>query len=208
MIRISAACSFVAAFALIANAQKVQLPSPAVPLQPLAQQVRRLETALSYLGQPFPAEDLARIDEAIADAQESEAVTRLQSVLDPHVIAQVHINPESRVRVEQGPTKTELVEAGTRLFLVKVINEAGVTAQLKVESPNSGDVYIQSTDSPEPAMELTPKQASERWSDISLYSLPTSPYVSINLYQKPPLQPRLSGLAVEYQLLTVYSRDA
>jgi hypothetical protein len=29
--------------------------SPPVPLQPLAQQVRQLEEALNYLGQPFPA---------------------------------------------------------------------------------------------------------------------------------------------------------
>jgi hypothetical protein len=207
MIRISAACSFVAALAVIANAQPVQLPSPAVPLQPLAQQVRQMEAALSYLGQPFSADELARIDEAIADAQESEAVKRLQSVLDRHVLALVQINPESRVKVEQGPAKPELVEAGTRLFLVKVINEAGVTAQLKVESPNSGDVYIESTGSPEPAMELTPQQAAERWSDISLYPLPASPYVSISLYQKPPMLPRLSGLAVEYQIVTIYSRD-
>ncbi len=207
MIRISAACSFVAALGVIANAQQVQLPSPAVPLQPLAQQVRQMETALLYLGQPFSADELARIDEAIADAQESEAVKRLQSVLDPHVLALVQINPESRVKVEQGPAKPELVESGTRLFLVKVINEAGVTAHLKVESPNSGDVYIQSTGSPEPAVELTSQQAAERWSDISLYPLPTSPYVSISLYQKPPMLPRLSGLAVEYQILTIYSRD-
>jgi hypothetical protein len=207
MIRISAACSFVAALAVIANAQPVQLPSPAVPLQPLAQQVRQMEAALSYLGQPFSADELARIDEAIADAQESEAVKRLQSVLDRHVLALVQINPESRVKVEQGPAKPELVEAGTRFFLVKVINEAGVTAQLKVESPNSGDVYIESTGSPEPAMELTPQQAAERWSDISLYPLPASPYISISLYQKPPMLPRLSGLAVEYQIVTIYSRD-
>jgi hypothetical protein len=111
------------------------------------------------------------------------------------------------VKVEQGPAKPELVEAGTRLFLVKVINEAGVTAQLKVESPNSGDVYIESNGSPEPAMDLTPHQAAERWSDISLYPLPASPYVSISLYQKPPMRPRLSGLAVEYQIITIYSRD-
>jgi hypothetical protein len=207
MIRISVACSFVAVLAVIANAQQVQLPSPAVPLQPLAQQVRQMETALSYLGRPFSADELARIDEAIAIAQESEATKRLQSVLDPHVLALVQINPESRVKVEPGPAKPELVEAGTRLFLVKVINEAGVTAQLKVESPNSGDVYIESTGSPEPPRELTPQQAAERWSDISLYPLPTSPYVSISLYQKPPMLPRLSGLAVEYQILTIYSRD-
>src|SRR5215510_5644578 len=117
MIRISFA-RFVVTLAVIANAQQVQLPCPAVPFQPLAQQVRQMETALSYLGQPFSADELARIDEAIANAQESEAAKRLQSVLDPHVLALVQINPESRVRVEQGPAKPELVEAGTRLFLV------------------------------------------------------------------------------------------
>ena len=48
---------------------------------------------------------------------------------------------------------------------------------------------------------FTPREAAERWSDISLYPLPASPYVSISLYQKPPMLPRLSGLAVEYQIL-------
>ena len=35
----------------------------------------------------------------------------------------------------------ELVQGGTRLFLVKVLNEAGVTAPLAVQSPNSGRVF-------------------------------------------------------------------
>jgi hypothetical protein len=107
----------------------------------------------------------------------------------------VKINAESRVKVEAGPAPPELVEAGVRLFLVKVMNDAGVTAQLKVESPNSGDVYIQSKNDPRPPVELTPQQAADRWADISLY-------------QDPPMSPRLSGLAVEYQILAIYSRDA
>src|SRR5262249_27754339 len=189
MIRISVVYSFVAGLAVIASSQQVQLPSPTVPLQPLAQQVRQMETALSYLGQPLSTDELARIDEAIADSEKHEAVKRLQSVLDPHVLALVHINPESRVKVEQGSAKPELVEAGTRLFLVKGINEAGGTARLKIESPNSGDVYIESTGSPEPAMELTSQQAGERWSDISLYPPPTPPHVSVSLYQKTPMPP-------------------
>src|SRR5712692_3436069 len=208
MTGVGATSVVIATLAVIACAQTSQ-PSPSpVPLQPLAQQVRQIETALAYLGQPLSAEELSRIDEAVADRSEFKAVERLQSVLDAHVLAVVQINAESRAKVEAGSAKPELVEAGTRLFLVKVINDAGVTAQLKVESPNSGDVYIESTGSPEPAMELTPQQAAERWSDISLYPLPTSPYVSVSLYQKPPMLPRLSGLAVEYQILTIYSRDA
>ena len=44
----------------------------------------------------------------------------------------------------------ELVQAGTRLFLVKVLNHAHVTAELNVESPNGGNVYIGSTGNPAP----------------------------------------------------------
>ena len=45
-------------FAGIAAAQQAdhQHPAPPVPLQPLAQQVRQLEEALAYLGQPLSPE--------------------------------------------------------------------------------------------------------------------------------------------------------
>ena len=208
MLRIIPASVVIAALTLLSGPQTFGSAALLVPLQPLAQQAHQIENALAYLGQPFSAEEVSKIDEAVADPNESKAVERLQSVLDSHVLAVVQINAESRVKVEAGPAQPELVEAGTRLFLVKVINDAGVTAQLKVESPNSGDVYIQSTGSPQPAMELTPRQAADRWADVSLYPLPAASWASISLYQNPPMLPRLSGLAVEYQILAIYSRDA
>src|SRR5579862_6540815 len=132
-------------------------PAPdAVPMQPLAQQIRRLEDAMNYLGQPFPAADQAAINQAIAAPDEAAAIARLQETLDRYALAIVDINAESRVKVEPGPAKAELVEGGTRLFLVKVLNRANVTAPLKVTSPNSGNVYIKSNGSPEPPMKLTP----------------------------------------------------
>src|SRR4051794_10138022 len=87
---------------------------PTIPLQPLAQQVRQLEEAMAYLGQPFGAADLRRIHEAIASPNEAAAVHALESILDPHALLTVDINPESRVKVEEGAAKPELVEAGTR----------------------------------------------------------------------------------------------
>jgi hypothetical protein len=99
------------------------------------------------------------------------------------------------VKAEQGAAGPELVQGGTRLFLVKVLNEAGVTAPLAVQSPNSGRVYITSRGSPEPPKELTDVQVRERWADISFYTAQ-------------PMRPRLSGLGVEYMILEVYSRDA
>src|SRR4029453_5077443 len=118
-----------------------------------------------------------------------------QTLLDAPVLPTVDINPESRVKVEEGAAKPDLVEAGTRLFLVKVINHGNVRAPLVVQSPNSGDVYVRSNGSPAPPIQLSPQESKERWANISLS-------------QPPPMRPRLSGLALEYAILEVFSRDA
>ncbi len=131
-------------------------PAP-IPLQPLAQQVRQLEEAMNYLGQPFATAELRRIHEAIANPDEAAAVRSLESILDAHVLLNVDINPESRVKVEEGAAKPDLVEAGTRLFLVKVINHGECDARRwSWQSPNSGNVYIRSNGSPAAAHEALP----------------------------------------------------
>ena len=166
-----------------------------VPLQPLAQQVRQLEQTLEYLGQPLAPADQRRINEAIANPDEASAVAQIEAVLDAHALATVDINAESRVKVQQAAARPELVQAGTRLFLVKVNNDGHVTAVLNVESVNSGKAYLQSNGNAAPEIKLTPQQAVERWADIALY-------------QQPPMRPRLSGLGLEYAVLAVSSRDA
>jgi hypothetical protein len=168
-----------------------------VPLQPLAVQVRRLETALAYLGEPLSEADRAALNAAVALQDESSAVTRIQEVLDRRVLATVHINPESRVRIETGIERPELVQGGTRIFLVKVFNDAGVTAPLQVQSPNTGRVFVPArggVGEPEPRKVLTDTQVRERWAEMSVYT-------------EPPMRPRLSGLAIEYAILQIYSRD-
>ncbi|HEY6290140.1 MAG TPA: CehA/McbA family metallohydrolase, partial [Terriglobia bacterium] len=102
---------------------------------------------------------------------------------------------ESRVSVRRGGAPADLIQDGTRIFLVKVVNLAGVTAPLAVESPNTGNVYIRSSSSPEPPQKLTQANVAERWAEIAFYN-------------KPPLEERLSGFPLEYRLLTFFSRDA
>src|SRR4029450_2602304 len=154
-------------FSATPSPQRVQqLP---VPLQPLAQHASRIEAALSYLGQPLAPADRRAIDDALAVSDEEEGVLQLQSALDKYVLAAVRINPESRVSVEQGPATPELVEGGTRLFLVKVLNEAQVTAPLSVESPNHGDVFIRSNGSPEPPRALSARDVRDRWMSVAIY---------------------------------------
>jgi hypothetical protein len=168
--------------------------TPKVALQPLAQHVRQVQEALGFLGQPLLAADARRINAAIGLSAEAAAVTELERVLDQYALAIVTINAESRVKVEVGPAKPELEQEGTRLFLVKVINDAGVTAKLQVQSENSGAVYTPSDHSAEPAMKLTPEDEKQRWADISLYD-------------KNPMSDRLFGLGLEYRILSIYSRD-
>jgi hypothetical protein len=181
------------AISVITGAVGVPAQAP-VALQPLAQHVRRIETALSYLGEPLSPEDQGRINAVLGSADEAAAVRLIEQTLDKYALAVVEINPESRVKVRPGAAKPELVESGTRIFLVKVINQAGVTSRLVVDSPNSLPVYIQSNNSPEPPSKMTAADVRERWADISFYD-------------KDPLSERLSGLGLEYRILQVYSHE-
>lgn len=165
-----------------------------IPLQPFALQVRQVETTLAYLGQPLTPDDQDAINQAVGDPNETAAVSRLQQVLDKYVLAVVEINPESRVKVQPGPAKPELVEAGTRIFLVKVANTAGVTARLETQSPNALPVYVPSDNSAEPPKTISSAEVRDRWMDLELYD-------------KNPMSERLSGLSLEYRILEIYSRD-
>src|SRR5260370_26631028 len=140
-----------------------------VSLQPFAQQVRQVETTLEYLGEPLAQRDQDAINEAIANTDETAAIARLEQVLDKYALAIVDINPESRVKVQQGSAKPELVEAGSRIFLVKVINQAGVTARLETESANALPVYVQSDSSAEPLKKVPPTAVRDPRLPLDLY---------------------------------------
>ena len=165
-----------------------------VPLQPFAQQVRQVETSLAYLGQPLAPNDADAINQAIGNTNEVVAIEHLEQILDKYTLAIVDINAESRVKVQAGLARPELVEAGTRTFLVKVINKAGVTAPLVAESSSALPVFVQSDLSSEPPKKISAADARDRWMDLELYD-------------KDPMSPRLSGMPLEYRILQIYSRD-
>jgi hypothetical protein len=194
-LRFDSASSLLAVIVALNTVAQNMAETPKVALQPLAQQVRQIQEALSFLGQPLLAADAQRINAAIGKPDEVAAVAELERVLDQYALVIVTINAESRVKVEMGSANPELQQEGTRLFLVKVVNGAGVTAKLQVQSENSGAVYSPSDFSAEPAVKLTPGDAKQRWADISFYD-------------KNPMSERLSGLGLEYRILSIYSRDA
>ncbi|HEV2419345.1 MAG TPA: CehA/McbA family metallohydrolase [Terriglobia bacterium] len=202
-----ASISIILAMAMLASPRftRARPASDAItPLQPFADQVRELERDLDFYGQPLSAEDQAGIDAAFANADPRAAVSRVEKILDKYDLVEVSINPESRVDAKRGPAAADLIQDGARLFLVKVVNQAGVTAPLEVNSPNSGPVYIPSTGNPSPAERLSSADVRERWAEISLLSRALTP---AGWDMAPPVQ-RLSGFPLEYRILMIYSRDA
>jgi hypothetical protein len=77
-------------------------PAGAVDLQPLRAQAHRIADALVLAGAPLSSAERARLDSSEGSA--AEQIAAIQAVLDPFCLAQVEINPESRVRRRAGQT--------------------------------------------------------------------------------------------------------
>ena len=170
----------------------------AVERQPFGSATKRLVEALTYVGSPLPAADAKELESALASTKPIESIKRIQKVLDKHCVAFVHINAESRVKVAEGPAKKELVQQGWRTFLVKVHNEAGITAQLRPESPNARPVYQRGT-----GTRQRPQTAQKLVSSADVGNR----FLDIAMFVRQPMKPKLSGLAVEYAIMQLYSRD-
>jgi hypothetical protein len=166
-----------------------------VELQPMAAQAKRIREALQHLGAPLD-KSLQQALDAASNAKDSyEGVQQIQTVLDPLCIAMVNINPESRVKAQTGPAPKKLVQNGWRVFLVKVHNEAGVTAELRCKSPNAKVLYRSSSGDADPKQTVSAADETQRWMDLAMYN-------------SQPLNAALSGLKLEYRIVQIYSRDA
>lgn len=173
---------------LAAGARADELPIVAgVDRQPLAAQAARVAEALAALGAPLPAADRRALQGADAEA--------IQRTLDRHCLAGVTLNAEARVEARRGPAEPRLVRQGWRVYLVKVHNLAGLTAPLLVDSPNAAPVFAPSTNAAEPRHLVDPSALGDRW-------------LEVKQAVDRPLRPELSGLAVEYRVVQLYSRDA
>ena len=163
-----------------------------VDAQPLRAQGNRLTEAISMVGRPLSEKQIDWIREL--ETEKSDVyITKIQQLLDELVIANVHINPESRVKASAGKATPRLDQNGWTVFLVKVHNEAGITPTLQVSSPSNDPIFIRSRGdkAPDPTR-ISKTDLEDRW-------------LELGTYDKQPLTPTLSGLALEYRILAIYS---
>ena len=171
-----------------------RLAAHAIELQPLLAQIRRLIEALRSLGEPFSDADIAPFTAAENSGDAAAVASAVERLLATRCLLEVRINPEGRVSVNRGPADPHLVEQGWRAFLVKVQNEAGVTARLAVESPQARPVYRPATGNAMAPPSVRQADIVDRW-------------LALEMYDDKPLEPQLSGLPLEYRVVTLYSRD-
>jgi hypothetical protein len=172
-------------------------PSAGIEPQPFLAQAMRLQEALSFSGNSLSASDAQRFKKLSDNPLTLKTVASIQEILDPYCLNVVTINPEGRVKVDRGLAKAVLVEGGWTSFLVKVNNEAGITAKLEAESPNGAKPYHSPSFEPrvKKEHELTAGQVANR-------------FLEIQIYANRPLQPNLSGLKLEYAVVQIYSKEA
>ncbi|HYR59595.1 MAG TPA: CehA/McbA family metallohydrolase [Chthoniobacteraceae bacterium] len=186
----------------ISVARGADVPPVDVPdAQPFFAQVRRVIEATDYLGAPIAPTEKQALAQAMQLADSAAAVRNVQAILDRHCLFLVGINPEMRVKAAQGPAKAELVEQGWRQFLVKVHNEAGTTAPFRAVSPNALSVHNANIRT-ESDRQLGPRDRNAPLPDGA------DLWLDLQTRDAQPLQPTLGGLAVEYRIVQLYSRDA
>jgi hypothetical protein len=170
-----------------------------VERQPLVAATKRLVEAMAFAGEPFSDATLKALGSAYDAGTDAECAKQIQKALDPLCVASVNINAESRVKVAAGPCRKELLAQGWRAFLVKVHNQAGINPVLVAESPNAAPTYQRGRGTRQrPRTDeslVNPEDIPNRFLDISMLA-------------REPLTKRLSGLALEYRVILLFSRDA
>jgi hypothetical protein len=183
---------------LVIDAGRAAEPVVPVAAQPLAANVARLVEALDFMGAALPADTKKSLAEAAAKPDSDG----LQQLLDERALFIVELNPESRVKVRRGPAKAVLQQGGYTPVIVKVVNLSTVTKELRVSSPQAGQVYAGMTPLSAKRMQREPLR------EVESKTASTNQFLDVEMFARPPMTPHLSGLEVEYALALIHSRDA
>ncbi len=164
--------------------------------QPLIAHAARIVEALEFVGSALPQQTKEQLEGVQQRSHTAASAQQVQQLLDPFVLAYVDINPESRVKVHEGPVQPILNQEGWTTYLVKVHNAANITAALIPESPNALPFLHRSTGGHRMKEDhyLAPGSVDNR-------------FIEMAIYEGRPLSGHLSGLEVQYFLIQFYTRS-
>lgn len=189
----------VATTSLLGNESPAELPAIiSVEGQPLAANVKRIIESFQQLGSSLPAALVDDLRLAI-DARDAK---RLQTLLDPHALFIVTINPETRVKVQRGPAPANLQQFGFTPILIKVVNDSTATKRLRMLSPQAGAVYAGVA-----RLSMQRQQSLDLMADENKQQS-RDRFLSVAVHDQPPLLDRLSGLEVEYAIGLILSTES
>jgi hypothetical protein len=167
-----------------------------VDARALRVQGQQVMDALAKMKAALPPETERELRDLVKDEKKAsgETAEKIQRLLNAQCLVSVSINPESRVKAARGPRSADLVVGKESVFLIRVLNEAGVTHPLSVQSPQirtKGD------------------SNKERWLEGAVYSTALSgSRLGKKEVRAEPKEERLSGQKVEYLLLRLKAYEA
>src|SRR5204862_5371129 len=114
----------------------------------------------------------------------------------------VTINPEARFKVQRGPAPARLQQAGFTPALVKIINQSASTPELRIFSPQAGQVYA--------GMTPLSAQRMQRTNLKETMQKEAAPgrFLDLEIDSRPPMTAQISGLAAEYAIALIYSSES
>ncbi len=151
--------------------------------QPVLAQLQRVQEALQVLGTPLNDTILTELQALRAEQSPEVVAHRIQSLLDPMCLLAIQVPESGPPSALRGKVVPQIMEQGWTTFLIKVVNPYGRTERLMMESPNSL-----------PLPNAPAEKVASRWMQFSAF-------------EGQPMKPNLSGLAFEYRLVQIYSRD-
>lgn len=166
--------------------------------QPLGANVKRLMTALNYLGAPLSDS----LTQKLTDAGNRRDAKAIQKLIDSEVLCVVSLNPEVRTKVARGPARARLQQGGFTPFIIKVSNHSTVTRQLRISSPQAGAIYSGAS------LNSLKRQAQTELNQNENKQNATDRFLAVEMFHASPMTIKLSGLQVEYALALIYCHES
>ena len=182
---------------LAAQNNDVAVPSKASTDSFLIRNAFDIQKALEYLGSPLSTEDCEAINQLSrrTDTIGPSVDSLIQQTLDSYCIAEIEIEIDKSVNVSTQTPVLKLQQQGWANYLVKVTNKAQYTGRLKVASPNAQPLFVE-----------TRGQSRMKYEEMFTEEQLRQRYLALELYRNAPLSSNLSGKAVEYVILQIYSK--